>query len=206
MPPSVSAGWKSESNPRFVDHKCKRPEAMLPAFCFPFRVRSWRLFSPRTWPFFAVNVLLWVGLIQCFVTAVHDIFGCIAVQHTQYNFIRATVIITALLTADAASAGRIVQPPKPDPILDGGDTHPCLAGANLASGMNVTGQPVVPADVGSAPVPLPDQVLVPLGHEQPRRGPGRVRATGPGQVGNGPYVALDGRRLTPLLDPGPCPR
>lgn len=122
-------------------------------------------------------------------------------QHTQYNFMRAVVIATLLVAADTAFAGRIAQPSKPDPILDGGDTHPCLAGPDLASGMDVTGQPVVPADAGAGPVPLPDQVLVPLAGEPSRRG----RAPAGSGLGNGPYVALDGRRLAPLLDPGPCP-
>ena len=128
-------------------------------------------------------------------------------QHTQYNFIllgmRAATVAVLLLATDSAFAGRIAQPAKPDPILDGGDTHPCLAGADLASGMDVTGQPVAPADAGALPVPLPDQVLVPVGGEPPRRG--RARNRNPA-VPNGPYVALDGRKLAPLLDPGPCPR
>lgn len=171
--------------------------------------------SPRTWPFFAVNVLLWVGLIQCFVAPVHDIFGCIAVQHTQYNFMRAAVIVTALLAANTALAGRIVHPSKPDPILDGGATHPCLVGPDLVPGMDVTGQPVVPADVAAGPVPLPDQVLVPLAAGPQRQGSGRGRGRAPvtgqsnGQsngLGGSPYVALEGRRLAPLLDPGACPR
>jgi hypothetical protein len=153
--------------------------------------------SPRTWPFFAVNVLLWVGLIPCFGSPVHDITRCIAVQHAQYNFIRWLTVAGLLVTAESALAGRIVQPAKPDPILDGGDPHPCLAGPDLAVGMDVTGQPVAPADVGAGPVPLPDQLLVPLQGER------RFRA---GRSGNGPYMALDGRRLEPLLDPGPCPR
>jgi len=137
----------------------------------------------------------------------HDISGCIAVQHTQQNFIGVLAIVGLLLAGDSAAAGRITQPGRPDPILDGGDTHPCLAGAELASGTDVTGQPVVPADAGASPVPLPDQVLVPLGGERSRRGPrrgrSRVPAAGPD---SGPYVALDGRRLAPLLDPEPCPR
>ena len=129
-------------------------------------------------------------------------------QHTQYNFMVLAAVLGSLLTADAMAAGHIAQPSKPDPILDGGDTHPCLAGPDLASGMDVTGQPVAPADVGAGPVPLPDQVIVPLG-EAPRQGPrrGRGRAAGPdNRPSNGPYVALDGRRLAPLLDPEPCPR
>ena len=127
-------------------------------------------------------------------------------QHAQYNFMILVAVLGSLLTADAMAASRIAHPSKPDPILDGGDTHPCLAGANLASGIDVTGQPVVPADVEAAPMPLPDQVLVPLGGEAPRRGPGRSRGRAPAAgPGNGPYVALDGRRLAPLLDPGPCP-
>jgi hypothetical protein len=127
------------------------------------------------------------------------------VQHTQYNFIRlrirAATVAVLLLATDSAFAGRITQPAKPDSILDGGDTHPCLAGADLASGMDVTGQPVAPADAGALPVPLPDQVLVPVGGDPSRRGRARNRA-----APDGPYVALDGRKLAPLLDPGPCPR
>lgn len=111
-----------------------------------------------------------------------------------------------LVTANTAMAGRIVQPGKPDPILDGGDTHPCLAGADLAPGMDVTGQPVVPADAGAGPVPLPDQVFVPLGGGPPQRGAVRGRTAASGSDSSGPYVALDGRRLAPLLDPRPCPR
>jgi hypothetical protein len=130
--------------------------------------------------------------------------GFIAVQHTQYNFIyqsvRAATVAVLLLATDSAFAGRITQPAKPDPILDGGDMHSCLAGADLASGMDVTGQPVVPADTGAPPVPLPDQVLVPVGGDPSRRGRARNRA-----APDGPYVALDGRKLAPLLDPGPCP-
>lgn len=126
-------------------------------------------------------------------------------QHAQYNFMGVLAIAGLLLAADSAAAGRITQPGKPDPILDGGDTHPCLAGAELAPGTDVTGQPVVPADAGSPPVPLADQVLVPLGGEQPGRGRGRSRVP-TADPGSGPYVALDGRRLAPLLDPDPCPR
>lgn len=124
-------------------------------------------------------------------------------QHTQYNFIRLMMIAGLLFAADSALAARIVQPAKPDPILDGGDTHPCLAGADLAPGMDVTGQPVVPADAAAEPVPLPDQVLVPL--KGGRGGPVRGRSVA-GGTDSGPYIALDGRRLAPLLDPGPCPR
>lgn len=127
-------------------------------------------------------------------------------QHTQYNFVHLLMVAGLLVAADTAFAGRIVQPSKPNPILDGGDTHPCLAGPNLAPGMDVTGRPVAPADVGAAPMPLPDQVLVPLGREAGRRGSGRGRAPVIGQGANGPYAVLDGRRLAPLLDPGPCPR
>lgn len=122
-------------------------------------------------------------------------------QHTQYNFIIAITVTALLLGGDAAIAGRIVQPSKPDPILDAGDTHPCLAGPDLVPGMNVTGRPVAPADVGGTPVPVPDQVLVPLAGAPRDRG----RRAPPG-TGNGPYAVLDGRRLAPLLNPDPCPR
>jgi hypothetical protein len=177
----------------------QKPEAWLPAF-----VRSWRLFLPELGR--SVRSTFFYGWFDTVLRqACHDIFGCIAVQHTQYNFIRqgvrAATIAMLLLATDSAFAGRIAQPAKPDPILDGGDTHPCLAGADLASGMDVTGQPVAPADAGALPVPLPDQVLVPVGGDTSRRGRARNR-TAP----DGPYVALDGRKLAPLLDPGLCPR
>jgi hypothetical protein len=107
-------------------------------------------------------------------------------------------------------AGSIVQPSKPDPLLDGGPTVACAAGVDYAAEVDVNGQPVVPADAAGLPVPVPDSIAIPIG----RRAPGQN--TAPGQVVPNPaspgaasnrdsaYIALDGKKLEPLLNPPPC--
>jgi hypothetical protein len=64
--------------------------------------------------------------------------------------------------------------------------------------VDAEGRAVPRADIGAAPVPVPDTVYVPL------RGAGR----GPAGRGRGgpPYAAIDGKRLDPLLNPPACPR
>ena len=114
-------------------------------------------------------------------------------QHAQYNF----VVLTALLLALPASAGTIAKPHKPDPLLDGGPTAPCAAGADYAAGTDSHGRGVAPADVGAPPVPVPDSIAIPLAQNGHR---GRVR---PG-MGDSAYVTLDGRRIAPLVNPPPC--
>ena len=114
-------------------------------------------------------------------------------QHAQYNF----VVLAALLLVLPASAGTIAKPHKPDPLLDGGPTAPCAAGADYAAGTDSHGRPVAPADVGAAPVPVPDSIAIPLAQNGHR---GRVR---PG-MGDSAYVTLDGRRIAPLVNPPPC--
>jgi hypothetical protein len=71
-------------------------------------------------------------------------------------------------------------------------------GAEYVPGMDATGRPVVPADVGAPPVPVPDGIAVPL--RNGRAGQGHNRATS----GDSPYVSLDGKRLAPLLNPPTC--
>lgn len=130
-------------------------------------------------------------------------------KHAQYNYVRlglrAGAVLALVLTANTASAGRIAYPAKPDPLLDGGDTNPCMAGADLAAGVDGTGQPVIPADVGAPPTPVPDEIMVPLGgggRAQPSfRGRNPNPATG---AGGGAYAGFDGRRMAPLLNPKPC--
>ena len=114
-------------------------------------------------------------------------------QHTQFNFVSAVL----LLLAGPAFAGTIAKPHQPDPLLDGGPTSPCAAGADYAAGADVQGRKVVPADVGAAPVPVPDSIAIPLAQNGHRS---RVR---PG-MGDSAYVSLDGRRLAPLLNQPPC--
>jgi len=118
-------------------------------------------------------------------------------QHAQLNVVRNVAIAIALLAALPAIAGTITGPSKPDPLLDGGPTASCAAGADYAAGTDANGKPVAPADVGAQPVPVPDQIAIPLAQAGPR---GRVR---PG-MGDSAYVTLDGKKLAPLLNPPSC--
>ena len=147
----------------------------------------------------------------------HEISGIIAVQHKQFNFARQgtkiAVLALTLLVAWPALAGSIVQPSKPDPLLDGGPTHPCAAGTDYAAGVDANGQPVIPADVAGGRIPLPDTVAIPLGTNRAPQPAGQGRGPGPqagptlsdnGSNRDSTYVALDGRKLEPLLNPSPC--
>ena len=142
-------------------------------------------------------------------------------QHKQLNFMRRgtklAAIILPLLGFWPAFAASIVQPSKPDPLLDGGPTAPCAAGADYAAGTDVSGKPVVAADVAGGRVPLPDSIAIPIGPGRiaapdpgPRRGfsPGRSRrsqaAAGNASNRDSTYVGLDGRKLEPLLNPPAC--
>ena len=100
-----------------------------------------------------------------------------------------------LLAAIPAAGGTIAKPSKPDPLLDGGPTAPCAAGADYAAGADATGGSVTPADVGAAPVPVPDAIAIPLrqAHRNSRSG-SRDSA----------YVSIDSGKLAPLLNPAPC--
>jgi hypothetical protein len=134
-------------------------------------------------------------------------------KRAQYNYVkpaaRVLAVLALILAANTASAQRITYPAKPDPLLDGGDTNPCMAGADLAAGVDATGQPVIPADVGAPPIPVPDEIMVPLGSgpAQPsyrgRRQPNPATGPVPG-TGGGAYAGFDGRRMAPLLNPRPC--
>jgi hypothetical protein len=119
-------------------------------------------------------------------------------QRTQYYF---TAVSLALVLAAPAWAGTIARPTPRDPLLDGGDTAACAAGVDYAAGADATGRPVVPADVGAPPVPVPDGIAVPL---QGRQQAGRGRSNPNTQGAEGAYVTLDGRKLEPLLNPRPC--
>ena len=139
-------------------------------------------------------------------------------QHKQFNFVRkgtkAAAVALPLLVGWPVLAGSIVQPSKPDPLLDGGPTDPCAASADYAAGTDVNGKQVVAADVAGGRVPLPDSIAIPIG---PRLGAGATRNLGPGQRPgqrsgapdnasnrDSAYVVLDGRKLEPLLNPAPC--
>ena len=123
-------------------------------------------------------------------------------QHTQFNFVSwkfGTLAVTlALMAAQPLMAGTIAQPAKPDPLLDGGPTAPCAAGADYAAGTDANGAAVAPADVGSRPVPVPDAIAIPLnqgrGGQDGQPKPGRDSA----------YVSIGGAKLAQLLNPPPC--
>ncbi len=92
------------------------------------------------------------------------------------------------LAAIPAFAATMAHPSQPDPLLDGGPADPCMARSEYVPGRDAEGHSVVPADVGQARVPVPDQIAVPVN----RKGAGRA------------YVGLDGQKLDPLLNPPPC--
>jgi hypothetical protein len=110
------------------------------------------------------------------------------------------LVALLLLAAFPAAAGTIARPSKPDPLLDGGPVAPCAARVDYAAGADANGAPVIPADVGAPPVPVPDGIEAPVGPQASRRG-GINHATG---AGNSAYVALDGKKLAPLLNPPSC--
>jgi hypothetical protein len=122
----------------------------------------------------------------------HEISGIGAVQYTQLNV---AVVVLALLGIPVL-AGTVARPTPPDPLLDGGDTVPCAAQPDYAAATDATGRPVVPADVRSRPVPVPDSLAVPLkSGRHARRGE-------PGQDSS--YAAISGDKIAPLVNPRPC--
>lgn len=120
-------------------------------------------------------------------------------QHLELNFVwkgtKAGLLCGLLAAANPASAGTMAHANPPDPLLDGGPTTACATGVDYAAGSDVNGQPVAPADVAAAPVPVPPAIAVPLhrGRANPRTG-----AT------DTPYVSLDGQKLDRLVNPPPC--
>jgi hypothetical protein len=192
MSPSVTVGWSFKRSGDFRDEALKKHKGRSGASAF---APPPAVFHPRTWPFFC-GQLSFIGLIGTVLRAAcHDIFGFIAMQQTQHCF-KAGFLV--LLLATPAWAGTIARPTPRDPLLDGGDTTACAAGVDYAAGADVTGHPVVPADVGARPVPVPDSIAVPL--QGGRRGRSNPNTLG----GDGAYATLDGRKLEPLLNPKPC--
>ena len=135
-------------------------------------------------------------------------------QHKQFNFVRTgtKVAFAALLVfaGHPLSAGTIVRPSGPDPLLDSGPTAPCAADPEYAAGTDANGNSVIPADVAARPVPIPDQIAIPLGGNRVRTAPppqrgGLARPANPETLGSdGTYISLDGKKLEPLLNPPPC--
>jgi hypothetical protein len=128
--------------------------------------------------------------------ASHEIFGFTAMQHQQFNFAgwgtKLLVAAFASLAANPVVAGPITHAGTADPLLNGGPASPCAERADYVAGVDVGGNPVVPADAGAAPIPVPDAVAVPFGRQH-------------GGRGGEPYAVLDGHKLAPLVNPPPCP-
>jgi hypothetical protein len=118
-------------------------------------------------------------------------------QHTQFNFVRRGtkfgLAATVILAAIPAFAATMAHPAKPDPLLDGGPSDPCMARTEYVPGRDAEGHPVAPPDVGAGRAPVPDSIAIPLARNRTR----------PAQ-GDSAYVSLDGRKLDPLLNPPPC--
>ncbi len=102
-------------------------------------------------------------------------------------------VFSGLLAGIPALAAESAAPPAP--------CATALEGPDYVPGVDAEGQPVVRADLGADHAAIPDQVFVPLPDSGPNQRLGRA---GRGAARNGPYAAIDGRRLEPLLNPGPC--
>jgi hypothetical protein len=106
------------------------------------------------------------------------------------------LVVVLIFAAKAAFSAGIADRGQPDPILGGpiltgpilndGSRGPCdpdTASADL-TGTDVDGHPVAPANLDQGNVPLPGQMMV--------------------RLKSGSYVAVDGSKLDPLLNPKPA--
>jgi hypothetical protein len=117
------------------------------------------------------------------------------VQQTQQNYKTLCALLWALLVVSGAAQGGIKAHRAPEPLLHDGAAGPCdprLAGPDYVPGVDVTGNPVAPADLDGRKNPVPDSVLVPL-----------AKGSRTGRSGESPVVAIDGRMLDPILNPPP---
>lgn len=113
-------------------------------------------------------------------------------QQTQQNYkifwVGALALFLTLITDGTLQAAR----PSGHSLLGGGKSGPCdpkLDQPNYVGQVDVSGNPIVPADVPAEKSPVPGGVLVPLNKE--------------GRGARGPVIALDGKALDPLLNPAP---
>ena len=107
-------------------------------------------------------------------------------QYTQQNFpglaLGALLVFALVFFANAAFSAGAADRGKPDPILTGAMDGPCDP---------ALAHQVASANIENAPVPMQGQILVPL------KGPKGSRPS---------YVAVDGKKLDPLLNPKPACR
>ncbi|MEP6831653.1 MAG: hypothetical protein ABI963_15025 [Rhizomicrobium sp.] len=116
-----------------------------------------------------------------------------------YNLVRTLALAGwAVVTMVGVAHAGIAVRGTPEPLLHDGAKGACdpgRAGPDYVPGVDVNGNPVVPADLVGRKNSVPDTVLVPLAKR------GRH-----GRSEDGPVVALDGRTLDPILNPPPaCP-
>lgn len=114
-------------------------------------------------------------------------------QHTQFNYrsfaVGAALVVVLLFAGKSAFSEGVSARGKPDPVLTdnpSGACNPELGQADLVNGTDVDGEAVAPATLSSGPIPMRGEIEVPL-----RAKGGRAPA----------YVAVDGARLDPLLNP-----
>jgi hypothetical protein len=129
-------------------------------------------------------------------------------QHPQFNFVQFGTqgLAFIMLLAAPALAGPMAQEGKSDPLLEGGSTVPCAARVDYAAGIDVNGNPVVPADAGARPLPVPPVITVPLSRNGGnRQAQSATSAAAPsGGASKGGLMSLDGTKLAPLLNPSAC--
>ena len=120
-------------------------------------------------------------------------------QHTQVNYKRATIVVLLVVAlvfaAETAFSAGIADRDKPDPLLTDradGPCDPALGQPDLTPGTDVAGHQVASADIQTGPIPMQGEILVPLKSGQNRRGSAPA------------YVAVDGKKLDPLLNPKPA--
>jgi hypothetical protein len=110
--------------------------------------------------------------------ACHEISRNIAVQQAQQycRLLAMTILIVLLaLTVGTARSAGIASSGAADPLQEvRGPCDPRLDRPDYVGGADVTGHPVAPADLADARHPVPDEILVPLGHGCARAG--QVRA------------------------------
>jgi hypothetical protein len=117
-------------------------------------------------------------------------------QYYRVPWVIALIAFLAAMSVESSSFAGITGRSVPDPLLDGAVRGPCdpgLDGPVYVPDVDVTGKPVIQADVPAARQPVPAEVLVPLGKNGRRSG-------------QGPVASLDGKALDPILNPkSACP-
>lgn len=124
----------------------------------------------------------------------HDTIGATMGQRAQLNY-RALSLGAALLgvlvfAGNSAFSQGVAARHKPAPLLTdapAGACNPDLDQPDIVDGTDVDGHPVAPATLSNGPIPFKVQIEVPLKTGRTGRMPA--------------YVAVDGAKLDPLLNP-----